>query len=90
MTKRRFLWLNDDHDNDIFKCIVTLKNGLHKTVRFAIDKVQMMVVAVRSVQRFSLLNDRYRKFLLDLEINPYQIKSCKFLNERTGKEFLSL
>lgn len=90
MTKRRFLFLNDVRDNDIFKCIVTLKNGMHKTVRFAIDKVQKMIVAVRQIQRFPLLSDRYRDFLYDLEINPYQIESCKFINERTGELFLSL
>jgi len=90
MTKRRFLWLNDVRDNDIFKCIVTLKNGMHKTRRFAIDKVQKMIVAVRQLKQCSLLSERYRSFLLELEINPYQIKSCKILNERTGKEFLSL
>ena len=90
MTKRRFLFLNDVRDNDIFKCIVTLKNGMHKTVRFAIDKVQKMIVAVRQIQRFPFLSDRYRDFLYGLEINPYQIESCKFINERTGELFLSL
>ena len=82
--------MNGVRDNDIFKCIVTLKNGMHKTVRFAIDKVQKMVVAVRQVQRFSMLSDRYKNFLAEYEINPYQIQSCKFLNERTGEELLSL
>lgn len=78
------------HENDIVKCIVELKNGLHKTVRVAVDKFRMMFMAVKQLQVFPFLADRYRKFLTDLDINPYQIQGCKFINERTGELFLSL
>lgn len=78
------------HENDIVRCIVELKNGLHKTVRVAVDKFRMMFMAVKQLQGFPFITDRYRNFLRELEINPYQIQGCKFINERTGELFLSL
>lgn len=90
--KKRKNYVQDEiiQENDIVRCIVTLKNGMHKTIRFAVDKFRMMFAAVKQIKVVPLLPDRYRNFLTELEINPYQIDGCKFINERTGEMFLSL
>jgi len=76
--------------NAIFRCIVTLKNGFHKTLRLTIDKVAMFNAAFKQVKEVGLLNARYTEFMKKIELNGYEIKSCKFFNERTGELFLSL
>lgn len=74
----------------IFRCIVTLSNGFHKTVRMTIDKVARMAAAVRQLRDMPWLTDRYSEMFDELEINPKDFVSCKFINERTGESYLEL
>jgi len=74
----------------IFKCIITLKNGAHKTVRMTIDKVASVTCAVRDLKSIGLVSKRHIEILKELEIQAYQIAECRFINERTGQELLSL
>lgn len=74
----------------IFKCIITLKNGAHKIVRMTIDKVASVTCAVRDLKSIGLVSKRHIEILKELEIQAYQIAGCRFINERTGQELLSL
>ena len=74
----------------IFKCIITLKNGAHKIVRMTIDKVASVTCAVRDLKSIGLVSKRHVDLLKQLEIQAYQIAGCRFINERTGQELLSL
>lgn len=73
----------------IFKCIVTLANGTHRIVRVTIDKVARIVSAVRELGS-PWLNDRCQQTFRQMGISPKDFVSCRFLNERTGEELLSL
>ena len=74
----------------IFKCIITLKNGAHKIVRMTIDKVASVTCAVRDLKNVGLVSKRHIEILKEFEIQAYQIAGCRFINERTGQELLSL
>lgn len=74
----------------IFKCIITLKNGAHKIVRMTIDKVASVTCAVRDLKNVGIVSKRHVDLLRQLEIQAYQIAGCRFINERTGQELLSL
>ena len=74
----------------IFKCIITLKNGAHKIVRMTIDKVAAVTCAVRDLKNVGIVSKRHVDFLNEMEIQAYQIAGCRFINERTGQELLSL
>lgn len=74
----------------IFKCIITLKNGAHKIVRMTIDKVASVTCAVRDLKNVGIVSKRHIDLLKQLEIQAYQIAGCRFINERTGQELLSL
>jgi len=74
----------------IFKCIITLKNGAHKIIRMTIDKVASVTCAVRDLKNIGLVSKRHIEILKELEIQVYQIARCRFINERTGQELLSL
>jgi len=74
----------------IFKCIITLKSGAHKIVRMTIDKVAAVTCAVRDLKTIGLVSKRHIDFLREMEIQAYQIAGCRFINERTGQELLSL
>ena len=74
----------------IFKCIITLKNGAHKIVRMTIDKVASVTCAVRDLKNVGIVSKRHVDILKQLEIQAYQIAGCRFINERTGQELLSL
>ncbi|MBQ9655947.1 MAG: hypothetical protein IJV38_07990 [Prevotella sp.] len=74
----------------IFKCIITLKNGAHKIVRMTIDKVASVICAVRDLKNVGIVSKRHVDLLKQLEIQAYQIAGCRFINERTGQELLSL
>lgn len=74
----------------IFKCIITLKNGAHKIVRMTIDKVASVTCAVRDLKNVGIVSKRHVDLLKQLEIQAYQIAGCRFINERTGQELLSL
>ena len=74
----------------IFKCIITLKNGAHKIVRMTIDKVASVTCAVRDLKNIGLVSKRHIEILKELEVQAYQIAGCRFINERTGQELLSL
>ena len=73
----------------IFKCIVTLSNGTHRIVRVTIDKVAKIVAAIRELSQ-PWLSDRYQQTFEQMGISPRDFVSCRFLNERTGEELLSL
>lgn len=74
----------------IFKCIITLKNGAHKIVRMTIDMVASVTCAVRDLKNIGLVSKRHIEILKELEIQAYQIAGCRFINECTGQELLSL
>lgn len=77
----------------IFRCVVTLKNGLHKTLRLTIDKVAKMCAAVRQMRELpelSWMNERYSQFFDKYGIVPSQFSAAKFINERTGEELVSI
>ena len=74
----------------IFRCIVTLKNGFHKILRLTIDKVATFNAAFKQVKENGLLCSRYVEFMKTMDLDGYEIHSCKFVNERTGELFLSL
>ncbi len=74
----------------IFKCIVTFKNGAHKILRISIDMVAKITYEFRECQK-NLFKETWLLFITANDfINLSQIKSCKFINERTGSEFLSI
>lgn len=74
----------------IFKCIITLKNGAHKIVRMTIDKVASVTCVVRDLKNVGIVSKRHIEILKELEVQAYQIAGCRFINERTGQELLSL
>ena len=74
----------------IFKCVVTLSNGMHKIVRMTIDKVAKLCTAFRQKKEMPWLQKRYDEFFGELGIRPNEFVSCRFINERTGEELLSL
>lgn len=75
----------------IFKCIVTLKSGAHRIIRMTIDKVAEFVNLFKEQQANVFNNESY---LFDLSEDEAllmaSVAGAKFINERTGEEFLSL
>jgi len=75
----------------IFKCIVTLKSGAHRIIRMTIDKVAKFVNLFKEQQANLFKNESY---LFDLSEDEAllmaSVAGAKFINERTGEEFLSL
>ena len=75
----------------IFKCIVTLKSGAHRIIRMTIDKVAKFVNLFKEQQANVFNNESY---LFDLSEDEAllmaSVAGAKFINERTGEEFLSL
>lgn len=78
--------------NAIFKCIVTFKNGAHKILRFTIDMVAKLTYQFRSCQKnvFSSSEVWLLEVSQDDMLNVSDIKSCRFINERTGLEYLTI
>ncbi len=74
----------------IYKCIIKLGNGMHRTFRFTIDKVAKMYVAVRQMKDVGLHSARYREFFIELGLFGQTISECRFINEDTGEELLSI
>jgi len=74
----------------VFKCIITLTNGTHKIIRMSIDKVAKFSAAFRQAREFGLLSSRYVEFFKELDLTAYEIRSCRIINERTGREFLNI
>ena len=75
----------------IFKCIVTLKSGTHRIIRMTIDKVAKFVNLFKE-QQTNVFNDESYLFFLseDEALLMASVAGAKFINERTGEEFLSL
>jgi len=78
-----------------FRCIVTLQNGFHRTLRLSIDKVAKFVAAIRqlvAIKNFDApwLTERYENFFKEIELCPADFLAAKFINERDGSELLSL
>lgn len=75
----------------IFKCIVTLKSGAHRIIRMTIDKVAKFVNLFKEQQTNVFKDESY---LFDLSEDEAllmaSVAGAKFINERTGEEFLSL
>ena len=75
----------------IFRCIVTLKSGARKIIRMTIDKVAKFVYLFRSQQKNPFNNESYLFGLCEDEyLLMASVEGAKFINERTGEEFLSL
>lgn len=74
----------------VFKCVVTLSNGMHKIVRMTIDKVAQFAAAMRELRNSPWLTARYEKFFESIEVDFRQIKSCKFINERTMETLIEI
>jgi len=78
--------------NAIFKCIVTFKNGAHKILRCTIDMVAKLTTQFRNCQKnvFSSSEIWLLEVSKDYLLNISEIKSCRFINERTGAEYLTI
>lgn len=75
----------------IFKCIVTLKSGAHRIIRMTIDKVAKFVNLFKEQQTNVFKDESYLFFLSEDEaLLMASVAGAKFINERTGEEFLSL
>lgn len=76
----------------IFKCIVTFKNGAHKILRITIDMVAKLTYEFRNCQKN--LFSPSEIWLLEITeqdlLNLSEVKSCRFINEKTGIEFLTI
>lgn len=76
--------------NAIYRCKVTFKNGRHKILRIAIDLVAKLTYEFREFQK-NIFRETWLLCIRENEfINITEIQSCKFINERTGKEFLTI
>lgn len=75
----------------IFKCIITLKSGARKIIRMTIDKVAKFVTLFREQQELVFKNESYLfKLSADECLLMSAVDGARFINERTGQEFLSL
>lgn len=75
----------------IFKCIITLKSGAHMIIRLTVDKVAKFVTLFRE-QREHIFKNESRLFSLsnDEYLLMASVAGARFINERTGEEFLSI
>jgi hypothetical protein len=74
----------------IFKCIVTFKNGTHAIIRMTIDMVAKITYEFREFQR-NIFSETWLLWVSATEIlNITEIQSCKFINESTGVELLTI
>ena len=73
-----------------FKAIVTLKNGAHKIIRMSREMVAHIVTEFRKMQH-NIFND---VVIIEAAAEEFlclnDIKSCKFINEYTREELLTL
>lgn len=78
--------------NAIFKCIVTFKNGAHKILRVTIDMVAKITYEFRSCQKSIFSASEIWLLCITSEemLNISEVKQCKFINERTGLEYLTI
>lgn len=74
----------------IFKCIITLKSGMHRVIRMTIEKVAKLNATIRMQKEVGLLTKRYEDFMQQMELTAGDILSCRIINERTGRELLCL
>lgn len=74
----------------VVKCIITLSNGLHKTIRFTSDRFVFVFSAVRSRCRDLFLTERYERIFREYELIASDCRSFKFLSEQTGQELITL
>lgn len=74
----------------VFKCVVTLRNGMHKIVRMTIDKVAQFAAAMRQVRESPWLTARDEQFFDSIDVDWRQIRSCKFINERTMETLIGI
>ena len=74
-----------------FKAIVTFKDGTHFILRFSKRMVASFVYAFREMQRNIFKNDNVLwKYLDDEWLNLSFIESCKFIDNRTHSEYLTV
>ena len=74
----------------LFKAIVTLKNGSHKTLRGLTTRLVASIVGCFKCCKESLWRDHYAMNVNDETVDVSEFASIKFLNERTGEELLTL
>lgn len=86
MTKNRALLKT----SAIFRCIVTFKNGTHAVIRMTIDMVAKITYEFRELQKNIFSETGLLCITSDEMLNLSEIKSCKFINERTGIELLTI
>ena len=86
MTKKKALL----RTSAIFRCIVTFKNGTHAIIRMTIDMVAKITYEFRELQKNVFTETWLLWVTADEMLNLSEIKSCKFINERTGVELLTI
>ena len=74
----------------IFRCIITMQDGFHKTVRMTVDKVAKMCSALKELRESPWLTRRYEDFFHEIGIDFRQVARCKFINERTNEVLLEI
>ena len=75
----------------IFKCIVTFKSGARRIIRMTIDKVAKFVTLFLEQQEHIFKDESYLFSLSsDEHLLMASVVGAKFINERTGEEFLSI
>lgn len=76
--------------NQIFKAIVMFKNGTHKILRITIDLVAKITYDFREFQK-NIFKETWLLSITEEEVlNISAVKSCRFIEERTGEEFLTI
>lgn len=74
----------------MFKGIVTMKNGTHKVIRVAVHMVAKIVCAFRECRRCIFQETWFIVLAGNDVLDISEIKSIRFINERTCKELLTL
>lgn len=74
---------------DYYKAIVTLKNGAHKLIRVSYRMVAHLNAKFQEVKR-SIFNDIVTVEICGYKLCINDILKCKFINERTHEELLTI
>ena len=72
----------------MFRCVITLKNGMHKVVRMTIDKVAHITHEFRELQ--NKLWDDVQLDISGIVISLRDIQKMRFINERTNELLLDV
>lgn len=74
---------------DYYKAIVTLKNGARKLIRVSYQMVAHLNAKFQEVKN-SIFNDTITVQIYGFSLCINDIKTCRFINERTHEELLTL